>query len=123
MDTFSSDIRGKFLHVFILKRINLVFLFYFVLFFIFQTINDTRSAIQQISELVSNTFSPESTTPKFPAIMTPKKSENNETNSDENSSDTGFKPTPQEFQNLIRRNIKGLIRLFNIEWNDAIKVS
>jgi len=34
-----------------------------------------------------------------------------------------FKLTPTNLQNLIRRNLRGLVRLFNIEWQDAMNVS
>lgn len=34
-----------------------------------------------------------------------------------------FRLTPTNLQNLIRRNIRGLVRLFNIEWQDALNVS
>lgn len=34
-----------------------------------------------------------------------------------------FRLTPTNLQNVIRRNLRGLVRLFNIEWQDALNVS
>lgn len=34
-----------------------------------------------------------------------------------------FKITRNEFNKIIRRNLRGLVRLFNIELEDALKVS
>lgn len=34
-----------------------------------------------------------------------------------------YKITRSEFNRIIQRNLKGLIRLFNIELQDALKVS
>lgn len=91
--------------------------------------NETRSAIEQISVLVSNNIAPETTTVRGgtghalgdkgattePTITTTSASE-------DDGEEKPFKLTPSELQTLVRRNLRGLIRLFNIEWRDALNV-
>ncbi|XP_044014351.1 uncharacterized protein LOC122856664 isoform X2 [Aphidius gifuensis] len=97
--------------------------FFWTLFRVtFETVNETKAAIQQISEIVSNSISPETTTSKLP-LMSKKTSSNDTINSNGTSTEAPFTLTQSVLQTLIRRNVKGLVRLFNIEWNDAVKQS
>lgn len=54
--------------------------------------------------------------------MSKKLSSNETINSNDTTTEAPFKLTQNLLQTLIRRNVKGLVRLFNIEWNDAVKV-
>lgn len=101
--------------------------------YIFQTFNDTQSAIKQISSIISNSIGPDTTTSKSTSndsLMESSKtsmiSDQNETAMMTEATMTSTKQTPaltrNELQSLITRNVKGLIRLFNIEWQDALKV-
>lgn len=110
--------------------------FRFSLYFyehIFQTFNDTQSAIKQISSIISNSIGPDTTTSKSTSndsLMESSKmsmiSDQNETAMTTEATMTSTKQTPtltrSELQSLITRNVKGLVRLFNIEWQDALKV-
>ncbi|XP_035737719.1 uncharacterized protein LOC118448493 [Vespa mandarinia] len=100
----------------------------------FETFNDTQSAIKQISSIISNSIGPDTTTSKSmisDSLMESSKTsminERNETTMTTEATMTNMKQTPlltrSELQSLITRNIKGLIRLFNIEWQDALKQS
>ncbi|XP_045528245.1 uncharacterized protein LOC123716516 [Pieris brassicae] len=77
---------------------------------ILEEINDTKSAYNQISELVNNQFVDEKV-----VIPPPDKSNN------------GTSPSPKitrkEFLNILDRNLKGLARLRNLEWREAKKDS
>ncbi|XP_033210975.1 uncharacterized protein LOC117169026 isoform X2 [Belonocnema kinseyi] len=105
--------------------------FFWTLFRVaFETVNDTRSAIGQISELLSNGIAPDPTTKKpgtSSMIIQTTTVKNDITNATDNSSTTTtaapFVLTRSGLQGIIRRNVKGLVRLFNIEWRDAINQS
>lgn len=97
-------------------------------------INDTKSAIKQISDIINNSIAPDSATQNTmtkASLMAPQ-STNNETsatnlNATETTTEaptTTTQPTltREGLQKLIRRNVLGLVRLFNIEWNDALNV-
>ncbi|XP_071641957.1 uncharacterized protein [Temnothorax longispinosus] len=108
----------------------------------FETYNDTRSAIQQISNIINQSIEPDPTTlrpvsshPLIAADATttiaPSIDQNN-TSSDvagvnatttTSTTQAPFRLTPTNLQNLIRRNLRGLVRLFNIEWQDALNQS
>ncbi|CAK1539970.1 unnamed protein product [Leptosia nina] len=74
---------------------------------ILEQINDTKSAYNQISELVNNQFADDKVVTTTP------------------SSGNGTTPSPkitrQEFLNILDRNLKGLARLRNLEWREAKK--
>ncbi|XP_012232157.1 uncharacterized protein [Linepithema humile] len=111
----------------------------------FETFNDTRSAIKQISDIISQNFEPDmptqrpvSTNPLTIVNTTTAAPQDDQNNVSSNLADTNvtttmrttttttpppFKFTPTGFQNLLRRNFRGLIRLFNIEWQEALNQS
>ncbi|XP_043484229.1 uncharacterized protein LOC122512458 isoform X2 [Leptopilina heterotoma] len=95
----------------------------------FESVNETRSAISQISDLISNGIQPDPTTKKpgsgMIVLTTTEKSLTENSTSDTNATTTPapFVLTRSFLQGLIRRNVKGLVRLFNIEWKDAINQS
>ncbi|KAJ3631480.1 hypothetical protein MTP99_012605 [Tenebrio molitor] len=76
---------------------------------------DTKNTINKVSGLVNDNFAPEN------APLT----EVTTVSSDPNATTTEapFKLTRSEFNRILRRNLKGLVRLFNIELQDALKVS
>lgn len=91
-------------------------------------INDTKSAIKQISDIINNSIAPDSATQSTmtKASLVASQSKSNETtnlNATE-APTTTTQPTLTRdgLQKLIRRNVLGLVRLFNIEWNDALNV-
>jgi len=111
--------------------------------FYFQTFNDTRSAIKQISSIINQNIEPDSTTRRpvnshsltvtNTTTVAPMNEQNN-TSSDiigvnttttttTSTTQAPFRLTPTNLQNLIRRNLRGLVRLFNIEWQEALNVS
>ncbi|XP_075972143.1 uncharacterized protein LOC142973976 [Anticarsia gemmatalis] len=75
---------------------------------ILEQINDTKSAYNQISELVSNQFADENAVTSAP-----------------DPSNNGTTETPKitrsEFLRILDRNLKGLSRLRNLEWREARK--
>ena len=87
-------------------------------------INDTKSAIKQISDIINNSIAPDSATQNTmtkASLMAPQ-STNNETTTEAPTTTTQPTLTREGLQKLIRRNVLGLVRLFNIEWNDALNV-
>ncbi|XP_012537436.1 uncharacterized protein LOC105837316 [Monomorium pharaonis] len=106
----------------------------------FETFNDTRSAIKQISNLINQNIEPDPTTRRptgsHPLMVTeattvaPSVDQNNTSSNMTNVNATmttttqaPFRLTPTNLQNLILRNVRGLVRLFNIEWQDALNQS
>nr|XP_031839615.1 uncharacterized protein LOC116430086 [Nomia melanderi]XP_031839616.1 uncharacterized protein LOC116430086 [Nomia melanderi]XP_031839617.1 uncharacterized protein LOC116430086 [Nomia melanderi]XP_031839618.1 uncharacterized protein LOC116430086 [Nomia melanderi] len=100
----------------------------------FETFNDTRSALQQISEIINNSISPDSATQSsmpsgsLTAVSTPRNATSaNGTESATTPSTTTtqapFVLTRNSLQSLIRRNVLGLVKLFNLEWSDALNQS
>ncbi|XP_032673557.1 uncharacterized protein LOC116845228 [Odontomachus brunneus] len=115
----------------------------------FETFNDTRSAIQQISNIIGENFEPDTTTQRPSRInsslvtkpTTPPEDQNNISSNLANVNVTAtvttataetrtttttmrpYKFTVNGVQNLIMRNLRGLVRLFNIEWQDALNQS
>ncbi|RLU24167.1 hypothetical protein DMN91_004377 [Ooceraea biroi] len=108
----------------------------------FETFNDTRSAIQQISNIINENFEPDTSTRQpvtsnsFMVTSATVASSNDQSNMSSNmagvnvttmtttsTTQAPFKLTRNSLQNLIRRNLRGLVRLFNIEWQDALNQS
>ncbi|XP_033336977.2 uncharacterized protein LOC117226567 [Megalopta genalis] len=103
----------------------------------FETFNDTKSAIQQISDMINKSIAPDSVTqgsvPRASLTATaastsPKNASS--TNATETTTvapttttEENFVLTRSSLQSLIRRNVLGLVKLFNIEWSDAINQS
>ncbi|KAJ3659178.1 hypothetical protein Zmor_010881 [Zophobas morio] len=82
---------------------------------VFEQWNDTKHTFRNVSRLINDNFAPESA----PVMQTTTAS------SDPNATTTEapFKLTRTEFNKLLNRNLRGLIRLTNIELQDALKVS
>ncbi|XP_031774486.1 uncharacterized protein LOC100870517 isoform X3 [Apis florea] len=95
----------------------------------FEMINDTKSAIKQISDIINNSIAPDSATQSTmtKASLMASQSKSNETTNlnatDAPTTTTQPTLTRDGLQKLIRRNVLGLVRLFNIEWNDALNQS
>jgi hypothetical protein len=99
-----------------------------------QTFNDTRSAIQQISQIINENIPNESSAPKMSSTSLKTKAKlaakPNGTGSEAQATTMTtttteapeFKLTRPLLLSLVRRNVNGLVRLFNIEWRDAINV-
>lgn len=101
-----------------------------------QTINDTRLAIQQIAKYLNESITPDQSNrtgkkQKKPTNSDSLKAESKNENGNSTSTTTPAPTSTTEgslisrsnLVKLIARNVKGLIRLFNIEWSDAWKVS
>ncbi|GAB1865848.1 hypothetical protein CAJAP_06927 [Camponotus japonicus] len=120
----------------------------------FETFNDTRSAIQQISNIIGENFEPD-TTAQPPIVRSNPLQVHNATtvsttslSNDQNNLSSNvanvnvttvnvtttttttttttqapFRFTRTGLQDLISRNLRGLMRLFNIEWQDALNQS
>ncbi|XP_072746894.1 uncharacterized protein [Anoplolepis gracilipes] len=111
----------------------------------FETVNDTRSAIQQINDFIGQSFEPDTTAKPVSSntlqvndtttVGTPSNDQNDLSSNlgtvnattmsttTMSSTDAPFKFTRNSFQELISRNWRGLLRLFNIEWRDALNQS
>lgn len=76
---------------------------------ILEQINDTKSAYNQVSDLVNNQFADDNAVTREPVTV------------------NGTTETPRisraEFLNILDRNLKGLARLRNLEWREAKKDS
>lgn len=117
----------------------------------FETFNDTRSAIQQISNIIGENLEPD-TTAQPPIVRSNPLQVHNATtvattslSNDQNNlssneanvnvttvnvtttttmtTEAPFRFTRTGLQDLISRNLRGLVRLFNIEWQDALNQS
>ncbi|KAL7305006.1 hypothetical protein TKK_0002796 [Trichogramma kaykai] len=88
----------------------------------FETFNDTRSAISQIRGVLNNAID-------FDGANKPKKTSGKSTNGSqgkekkEGDEEEMKKTDPSVIMGIIRRNVKGLVRLFGIEWRDAMEQS
>ncbi|CAK9825911.1 hypothetical protein ANTRET_LOCUS3842 [Anthophora retusa] len=103
----------------------------------FETINDTRSAIKQISDIINNSIAPDSaiqSTMTNGALtsaglnnsgrnVTSVNATETMTNASTTTTEAPYVLTRATLQRLIRRNVLGLVRLFNIEWKDALNQS
>ncbi|KAK1131089.1 hypothetical protein K0M31_017386 [Melipona bicolor] len=97
----------------------------------FQAINDTASAIKQITTIINNSIVPDSATAS--SIAKESLAPVNSTNvpSGQNGTETTTSTptttpvvlTRKTIEKLIRRNILGLVRVFNIEWKEALNQS
>ncbi|XP_044254580.1 uncharacterized protein LOC123005048 [Tribolium madens] len=77
---------------------------------------DTKNTVSNVSRLINDNFAPENA---------PLQVSTTTVSSDPNATTTEapFKITRSEFNRILRRNLRGLVRLFNIELQDALKVS
>ncbi|XP_078048189.1 uncharacterized protein LOC144475794 [Augochlora pura] len=103
----------------------------------FETFNDTKSAIQQISNIINNSIAPDSATQSSvprgsltatAASTSPKNASSANatdvtTMAPTTTTEENFVLTRSSLQSLIRRNVLGLVKLFNIEWSDALNQS
>ncbi|KAK0179665.1 hypothetical protein PV327_005397 [Microctonus hyperodae] len=101
----------------------------------FETINETKSAIQQINGIIESNIAADTTTIKASLKEKPTTIKSITVNTLSSSSTitsttprtpttkAPYKLTRNALQSLVRRNLQGLIRLFNIEWKDAITQS
>ncbi|KAL1509529.1 hypothetical protein ABEB36_004245 [Hypothenemus hampei] len=76
--------------------------------------SDTKNTFRKVNEMINDNFLPENALVTETTIA-----------SDSNSTTTKapYKITRTEFNKIIRRNLRGLMRLFNIELQDALKQS
>lgn len=106
----------------------------------FEKVNDTKSAVNQIGTIISDNISSDdgsstasstttsTTTTTSPVIVGDAASSDTSTGTTTDDTTTTtteapFRLTSTILQGIIRRNLKGLIRLFNIEWRDALNAS
>ncbi|XP_015431267.1 PREDICTED: uncharacterized protein LOC107187635 [Dufourea novaeangliae] len=104
----------------------------------FEAFNDTKSAFQQISEIINNGIAPDSATqssmPRGSLTVIGATSPPRDMTAVNETETTTMLPattteappfvlTRGSLQTLIRRNVLGLVRLFNIEWRDALNQS
>lgn len=102
----------------------------------FEAFNDTRSAIQQISNLINTNIVPDSATESSRSsdsltVVSSSATGRNMTTANATESSTTEPTTTTAapvltrsgLQTLIRRNVLGLVRLFNIEWSEALNQS
>ncbi|XP_076760961.1 uncharacterized protein LOC143429311 [Xylocopa sonorina] len=91
----------------------------------FEMVNDTRSAIKQISDIVNNNIAPDSATQSSmmrESLVAATSTVGNATTTNGTATTTTEAPfvlTRSGLQRIIRRNVLGLVRLFNIEWSEA----
>ncbi|CAD1476567.1 unnamed protein product, partial [Heterotrigona itama] len=92
----------------------------------FQAINDTASAIKQITAIINNSIVPDSATASSitKESLTAANSTSVLSNGTETTTSTPTTTpvvlTRKTLEKLIRRNILGLVRVFNIEWKEAL---
>jgi len=103
----------------------------------YETFNDTRSAIKQIGQIVNEGIAPDqpkkkpsSANLKKPLVAMKTTANNNKagntttvTTQATPTTTEAYKLSRTQLQSLVRRNVLGLVRLFNIEWRDAINES
>ncbi|XP_066588019.1 uncharacterized protein, partial [Prorops nasuta] len=103
----------------------------------FETFNDTRSAIQQIGRLINENLAPEATTSVTIRPVTSGSLVSNESTTAASTTESTmpangttaatttepYRLSRTQLQTLVRRNFRGLVRLFNIEWADALNQS
>ncbi|XP_030755065.1 uncharacterized protein LOC115881641 [Sitophilus oryzae] len=76
---------------------------------------DTRDTFGKVNNLINDNFLPE----HQPVVETTTKP----SNPNVTTTAAPFKITRSEFNRIIRRNLRGLVRLFNIELQDALNQS
>ncbi|XP_046742776.1 uncharacterized protein LOC124409288 isoform X2 [Diprion similis] len=95
----------------------------------FEKVNDTKSAVNQIGAIISSNISPDVPSTSRPSITTSAATSVSSTLSDANTTMTTttteapFVLTRSALLGIIRRNLRGLVRLFNIEWREALNQS
>ncbi|XP_014206588.1 uncharacterized protein LOC106638073 [Copidosoma floridanum] len=100
----------------------------------YETFNDTRSAIKQIGQIINESIAPDPpkkkaslkkpiTSAKAAGGKKPSNADVVATTQPTTTTTEEFKLTRPLLQSLVRRNVLGLVRLFNIEWRDAISES
>ncbi|KOX70918.1 hypothetical protein WN51_03347 [Melipona quadrifasciata] len=97
----------------------------------FQAINDTASAIKQITAIINNSIVPDSATASSVAKESLAPANSTDVPSGQNGTETTTSTptttpvvlTRKTVEKLIRRNILGLVRVLNIEWNEALNQS
>ncbi|KAG7198390.1 hypothetical protein KM043_005781 [Ampulex compressa] len=108
----------------------------------FETYNDTRSAIQQINEIVNNNIAIDTTTSRATTSgsfrgggsasssssadqtnVSSNLAGSNTTSGGEEKEERPYQLTRNGVLDIISRNLKGLRRLFNIEWREALDQS
>ncbi|XP_068971058.1 uncharacterized protein [Bombus flavifrons] len=96
----------------------------------FEAISDTTSAIKEIATIINNSIAPDSATASTimkGSLKDADSSNMTNVNGTETTTSipttTPFVLTRQALQSLIRRNVLGLVKLFNIEWKDALNQS
>ncbi|KAG8042635.1 hypothetical protein G9C98_005269 [Cotesia typhae] len=96
-----------------------------------QTINDTRSTIQQVGDVLAENIVSDTTTKapkksqqgKNTSVTTASADVTISTANQTSTTQAPYKLTRSTLENIVRRNVRGLVRLFNIEWKDAITQS
>ncbi|XP_017775649.1 PREDICTED: uncharacterized protein LOC108561995 [Nicrophorus vespilloides] len=81
---------------------------------IYEQWNDTRNTVGTVNKLVNDNFLPENA----PPVETTTSADPNAT-----TKAPQFRISRNEFNRILRRNLKGIIRLYNIELKDALKQS
>ncbi|XP_050295581.1 uncharacterized protein LOC126735587 [Anthonomus grandis grandis] len=76
---------------------------------------DTKDTFRKVNDMINDNFLPENAPPTTEATTVK--------DSNETTTMAPYKITRTEFNKIIRRNLRGLVRLFNIEFQDAIKQS
>ncbi|XP_063987318.1 uncharacterized protein LOC135167739 isoform X2 [Diachasmimorpha longicaudata] len=79
----------------------------------FENLSDTVSTVQEIIQSINRGINPTTTTSRTPTTTGP-------SNASTTTPEPPFALTAEGVATIIRRNFKGLVRLFNIEWKDAI---
>ncbi|XP_074100429.1 uncharacterized protein LOC141528325 [Cotesia typhae] len=106
--------------------------FFWTLFRVFfETINDTRSTIQQVGDVLAENIVSDTTTKapkksqqgKNTSVTTASADVTISTANQTSTTQAPYKLTRSTLENIVRRNVRGLVRLFNIEWKDAITQS
>ncbi|XP_046615834.1 uncharacterized protein LOC124303087 isoform X1 [Neodiprion virginianus] len=95
----------------------------------FEKVNDTKSAVNQIGAIVNSNLSPDVSSTSRPSTTSSATTSVTGTLIDANTTMTTttteapFVLTRSELLGIIRRNLRGLVRLFNIEWREALSQS
>ncbi|KAF2899972.1 hypothetical protein ILUMI_06215 [Ignelater luminosus] len=84
---------------------------------IYEQWNDTRNTFNTINTLLNENFLPEN------ATTTTTTANPNPNPNDPTTKAPPFRITRSELSRILRRNLKGLIRLYNLEMADALKQS
>ncbi|XP_045480290.1 uncharacterized protein LOC123684858 isoform X2 [Harmonia axyridis] len=77
---------------------------------------DTRNTFGKINKMLNDNFAPEGAAAA--TVSTTESSDPNAT-----TTKAPYRITRNEFSRILRRNVKGLVRLFNLELDEALKQS